>query len=363
MDNTIHIIFAGCSFSDDGNRTDKFDINILNKNNKDYVQQLGLPNTVKMHKLLALDLVNQGISNVKIHPIARGSYGNHVIADKLKQKVNELKESNPNEKIYAVIQLSAFLRRTPNNIIQNGLDINVENYPYDYMDSNIEFNNMGYRDIFIKHFKNIENISNFCKENDVENYMFFGWANVFTYDVVKYSLKNDIERLKEIVNFFPYLDTADEIEHYCAGTKEWRGVKDASGRKLYMTPGDKYGGLTEYTRERLKVGERYFFDNDPHPSTAAYNLFYNEILKKWFIETGIINDVELNEFDKNIIETILYFEYNRYMNLWNYTNNDIFVITDETYNFLNKTEFNKKNIKEFIMYLNDNHKKIIFNNK
>ena len=42
-----------------------------------------------MHKFLALDLINQNISNVKIHPIARGSYGNHVIYDKLKQKINE----------------------------------------------------------------------------------------------------------------------------------------------------------------------------------------------------------------------------------------------------------------------------------
>jgi hypothetical protein len=222
---------------------------------------------------------------------------------------------------------------------------------------------LGYRDIFVKHFENIENISNFCKENDVENYMFFGWANIFTYDVTKYGFKNDMEKLQKIVNFFPYSETNDEIEHYCAGNKELQIVKDDSGKKLYITPSDNYGGLTEYTRERLKVGERYFFDNDPHPSTAAYNLFYNEILKKWFIEKGIINDVELNEFDKNIIETILYFEYNRYINLWNYTKNDINEMQSETSKFLNKTKFNKKNIKEFIMYLNDNHKKIIFNNK
>ena len=91
MDSTIHIIFAGCSFSDDGSRDGKFDINCLDKNNPHYVQRLGLPNTVKMHKLLALDLINQNISNVKIHPIARGSYGNHVIADKLKQKINDEK--------------------------------------------------------------------------------------------------------------------------------------------------------------------------------------------------------------------------------------------------------------------------------
>ena len=189
MDNKIHIVFAGCSFSDDGSRDGKFDMNSLNKDNPHYVQRLGLPNTIKMHKFLALDLINQNISNVKIHPIARGSYGNHVIYDKLKQKINELKKVYPNEKIYAVIQLSAFLRRSPNNSVQYGVDIDIKDYPYDYMDSFTEITNLGYRDIFVKHFQNIENISNFCKENDVENYMFFGWANIFTYDVTKYGFK------------------------------------------------------------------------------------------------------------------------------------------------------------------------------
>jgi hypothetical protein len=363
MDNTIHVIFVGCSFSDDGSRDGKFDINYLNKDNPHYVQLLGLPNTIKMHKFLALDLINQNISNVKIHPIARGSYGNHVIYDKLKQKINELKNDYPNEKIYAVIQLSAFLRRSPNNSVQYGVDIDIKDYPYDYMDDAITITNLGYRDIFVKHFQNIENISNFCKENDVENYMFFGWANIFTYDVTKYGFKNEMERLQKIVNFFPYSETNDEIEHYCAGNKELQIIKDDSGKYLYITPPDNYGGLTEYTRERLKVGERYFFDKDPHPSTSAYNLFYNELLKKWFIEKNIIQDIELDTFNKNIIETVLYFEYNRYINLWNYTIDDIHKIQSETHTFLNTLEFNKKNIKEFIMYLNDNYKNIIFNNK
>ena len=363
MDKQTHIIFVGCSFSDDGRGGGKFDINSINTDNPNYLEELGLPNTIKMHKLLALDLINQNISNVKIHPIARGSYGNHVIYDKLKQKVNELKESNPNEKIYAVIQLSAFLRRSPHNSVQYGLDINIEDYPYDYMDLVTEITNLGYRDIFVKHFQNIENISNFCKENDVENYMFFGWANIFTYDVTKYGFKNEIERLQKIVNFYPYKEIDDEILHYCAGEKKLKPVKDETGKLLYVTQPDSYGGLTEYTRERLKVGERYFFDKDPHPSTAAYNLFYNELLKKWFIKNNIIKDIELNELDKKTIESVLYFEYNRFINLWNYTHEDIGEICSETLKFLNKKEFNKKNIKEFIIYLNDNRKNIIFNNK
>ena len=364
MNNKIHIIFAGCSFSDDGRHyLSNFDIDSLNKNNPNYLEHLGLPNTIKLQKFLGLDLINQNISNVEIHPIARGSYGNHVIYDKLKQKINELKESNPNEKIYAVIQLSAFLRRSPHNSVQLGLDINIEDYPYDYMDMVTEITNLEYRDIFVKHFQNIENISNFCKENDVENYMFFGWANIFTYDVTKYGFKNEIERLQKIVNFYPYKESNDEIANYCAGQKELKKVKDETGKTLYITPPDNYGGLTEYTRERLNVGERYFFDKDPHPSTAAYNLFYNELLKKWFIEKNIISDIELDEFNKKTIESVLYYEYNRYVNLFNYTHEDVGEICSETHKFLREKEFNKKNIKEFIMYLNDNSKNIILNNK
>jgi hypothetical protein len=206
------------------------------------------------------------------------------------------------------------------------------------MDALTEITNLGYREIFVKHFQNIENISNFCKENDVENYMFFGWANIFTYDVVKYNFKNEMEKLQKIVNFYPYTEINDEIRHYCAGHKELKIVKDDRGKTLYITPSDIYGGLTEYTRERLKVGERYFFDNDPHPSTAAYNLFYNDLLKKWFIEKNIIENIELDEFNKNLIETVLYFEYNRYVNLWNYTNEDINEIQSETHKFLNENE-------------------------
>jgi succinate dehydrogenase flavin-adding protein (antitoxin of CptAB toxin-antitoxin module) len=78
---------------------------------------------------------------------------------------------------------------------------------------------------------------------------------------------------------------------------------------------------------------------------------------------GIINDVELDEFNKKTIESVLYYEYNRYVNLFNYTNEDIVSICFETHKFLREKEFNKKNIKEFIIYLNDNSKNIIFNNK
>jgi hypothetical protein len=76
-----HIIFAGCSFSDEGNNEDNFNVELL-KNTISY-ETLRIPVSIKIHKYFALDLINQNkIDNVKIYTIARGSYGNHVIFDK-----------------------------------------------------------------------------------------------------------------------------------------------------------------------------------------------------------------------------------------------------------------------------------------
>ena len=96
-----HIIFAGCSFSDEGVFEDNFNVSIL-KNTISY-ETLGIPiTTIKIHKYFALDLINQNkIDDFRIYTIARGSYGNHVIFDKYnKDIINETK------KIEAVERLS-----------------------------------------------------------------------------------------------------------------------------------------------------------------------------------------------------------------------------------------------------------------
>ena len=128
-----HIIFAGCSFSDDGLRTDNFDQSQYSKNMN--LIELNYPSTVKIHQLLTFDLITQNINDVVIHTIARGSYGNHVIFDKLKNKVEEIKRMYPEPEIFAVVQLSAFAR----DGVGGTPWIDVSQYPFDYPTKNISY--------------------------------------------------------------------------------------------------------------------------------------------------------------------------------------------------------------------------------
>jgi len=336
----INIIFSGDSFSDDGSRNDIFNYKYTHIEKLDYIK-LGLPRTVKIHQLFAFDLLKQRKYNIKIHTIARGSYGNHVIATKFKNKVLEIKETNPNAKIYGIIQFSALVRQ--GYIGGNGFDVNVENYPYDYL-KNVEYINYAQeKEIFEKHFENIENLNKFCEEQDVEKYMFFGWANLFSNDIDRLLLnKNRVERLKKIVNFYKYETTYDEVEIYCSGQKPI-SIKDffSFGKnKLYMQYGDEFGGLTEYIRTKLDFGHRYNLIFDPHPSTEAYYVFYTEIIKKWFISKGILEDIEFDSYLKNLLNNVFKMEYLKFSLLPNATHEDEIIISETMYGIVyqNKIE-------------------------
>jgi hypothetical protein len=324
----LNIIIAGDSFSDDGSRNDIFNYKYTHIEELDYIK-LGLPKTIKIHQLFAFDLLKQKKYDIKIHTIARGSYGNHVIATKFKNKVLEIKETNPNAKIYGIIQFSALVRQ--GYIGGNGFDINVEDYPYDYL-KNIEFINYAQeKEIFEKHFENIENLNKFCEEQDVEKYMFFGWANIFSGDVDRLQLnKNRVERLKKIVNFYKYETTYDEVEIYCNGKKPV-SIKDffSFGKsKVYLQYGDEFGGLTEYIRTKLDFGHRYNLIFDPHPSTEAYYVFYTEIIKKWLISKGILEDIEFNLYLKNLLNNVFKMEYLKFSLLPNATYSDERIISE-----------------------------------
>jgi|688.fasta_scaffold59324_3 hypothetical protein len=324
----LNIIIAGDSFSDDGSRNDIFNYKYTHIEELDYIK-LGLPKTIKIHQLFAFDLLKQKKYDIKIHTIARGSYGNHVIATKFKNKVLEIKETNPNAKIYGIIQFSALVRQ--GYIGGNGFDINVEDYPYDYL-KNIEFINYAQeKEIFEKHFENIENLNKFCEEQDVEKYMFFGWANIFSGDVDRLQLnKNRVERLKKIVNFYKYETTYDEVEIYCNGKKPV-SIKDffSFGKsKVYLQYGDEFGGLTEYVRTKLDFGHRYNLIFDPHPSTEAYYVFYTEIIKKWLISKGILEDIEFNLYLKNLLNNVFKMEYLKFSLLPNATYSDERIISE-----------------------------------
>ena len=291
-----HIIFAGCSFSDEGVFDDNFNVELL-KNTISY-ETLRIPTTIKIHKYFAVDLINQNkIDDVKIYTIARGSYGNHVIFDKLKQKIVDIKLNYPNDKIYAIIQLSALLR--PGKKISN-IDINVNDYPYDYGAENLtDYDSI--KNIFINHISNIENINNFCKENSITNKIFFGWANLFMEDFIEYDLIHKIEILKKIVSFYKYNDADDEMKTYCAGKKPTLNSKSIFGLNTYNVSGGEFGGITEYSRDNLPIGQRYNSIFDAHPSSKSYYVYYHNIIKPWLINHKLINYNEKNIIHEEIL--------------------------------------------------------------
>lgn len=317
----IHVIFAGDSFSDDGRGDDKFDLEYLKSDDIKY-GNMCVPTTIKLHSFFAVDFVNQNKNNIIVHTLGRGSYGNHVITDVFKQKVNEIKLENPNDEIYGIIQFSAFVRYGLNNSGSNQ-DLKIKDYPYDYMNENSQ--EISEREIFVKHFENIENLNKFCLDHQVKHFMYFGWANIFSKDIKRLHLENEVSSLKKIMNFYEYKNNEDEIPHYCAGYKE---VKQSNNlflgtNKTYYITGDYFGGLSEYCRDRLEMGERYNLIFDPHPSTKAYHLFYMEIIRKFFIEDGLIEDRPLPNKIVKMIENVFKYEYIRFITLIDTNNQQI----------------------------------------
>jgi hypothetical protein len=323
----IHIIFSGDSFSDDGTRLDIYEHSLINLESVKY-QNTPLPDTIKPHHLLAYDLINDNNFNVTIHTLGRGSYGNHVIADKFKKKVLEIKNNYPNEKIYGVIQFSAFIRQ---GFKAEGVDIDLDDYPYDYLkhqgiiESDLE------KEIFEKHFENIENLNQFCIDNDVKKYMYFGWANIFTNDIERLHLEKRFKSIKNIVNFYQYKDSYDEIEHYCSGRKpaSLKNFLTFGKNKLFYSLGDDYGGLTEYTRDKLDIGHRYVMPFDPHPSTEAYYVFYTQILKKWLSENGIIQNGPMEYRIESMLKNVFKLEYLKFTMLTNAGKDNLPIIYNE----------------------------------
>ena len=315
-----HIIFAGCSFSDDGRVTDDFDNSKYGKEMSLY--DLNYPTTVKMHQLLAMDLDNQNIDDVTIHTIARGSYGNHVISDMFRKKITELKDLYPNDEFYGIIQFSGLFRAGLNIKISN---LNTKDYPYDYItDDNALKNRFDFSILYNKHIDNIFELKTFCDENSISSFFYFGWSNIFENDVVVYDLTKKMKDINQFFNFYEYNDSYDEIGFYCAGDKPVK-LKEYSylgNGNLYHVKSDKYGGLSEYGRDRLDIGKRYHLIFDPHPNSNTYYTYYNDVLKNWLNNKGIISSYPMNNYYEMLLEKIFKFEHTRFINTTNALNSD-----------------------------------------
>jgi hypothetical protein len=348
------VIFVGDSFSDDSKRRDLLNLDYLRNITYDY---LGLPSTIKPSTFFGLDVINQNKNNIKVHTLGRGSYGNHVISKSLFDKVNEIRKES-DEKIYAIIQLSALVRNGVN--IRNDIrEINIDEFPYDYIpDKNkLTYNDMS--EVFNKHFDNIENIDKFCEENNVERLIFFGWSVIYDYDIVTFGLKKKIDKIKSIVTFFPHDETYDEMEAYCTGTKLIKQTNLTPSNKMYLVHPNSFGGMTEYVRDRINVGERYHMTHDAHLSTKSNLLFYNEIIKEWLINQNILDNIEYSNLVKEKIETIIKWEKIRYDALTNSTHNNSGIIREFCFNMITKFRIDLLETEKEFKELNKKLKNII----
>lgn len=329
-----HIIFAGCSFSDDGRKDDNFDDTPYKKNMS--LLDLRFPVTIKMHQLLAFDLSTQNIGDIKIHTIARGSYGNHVIFKKLKDKIEEIETKYENNQIFAVIQLSAFARHGLKNTTEW---FQTSDYPYDYPLKELNLLDIDEVKFFYNiHLDNIIKMNEYVENKNVKSYFYFGWANIFKLDIELYGLHSKIEKIKKFVNFYQYKESYDEINNFCSGKKITNNkIKNKLFKEIYVFPPDDFGGLTEYSRDILDLGERYHLIFDPHPSSKAYFIYYTNILKKWFVENSVIEDKEFDNSYRNLLQICFDFEYDRFMSTLK-TNNTIFAEIDILSFNLVKTE-------------------------
>lgn len=283
-----HIIIVGDSFSDENRENTIFNYNDLKPTTLD---RLLTPGTLKLGTLTSLDIINQNKENdIVLHILGKGSAGNHYISEKLFDEVLKIKEEESNPDIYAIIQLSAFFRNSE-NLKNNIRDIDIEKYPYDYYDQKRILDYGDLKNNYIKHLDNILDINNFCETNNVQKIIFFGWSTIYDEDINLFKLENRIESIKKIVTFFPYDDDYDEMESYCAGNKIIKKI--INNNKLYLVKSNNFGGMTDFIRKTVPVGERYIMSYDPHLTSKSNVVFYNMIIKPWLIKNNILNDLGL----------------------------------------------------------------------
>jgi hypothetical protein len=336
-----HVIFAGCSFSDDGALSDDFDKSQYSKSMN--LNDLRYPVSVKIHQLLTFDLITQNVDDVVIHTIARGSFGNHIIFEKLKSKIYEIKENHRDAEIFAVVQLTAFAREGVKSLPW----IEISKYPYDYPTKNLNyFNFKEIKNFFEVHLDNLISMRNFLQDQDVTHNFYFGWANIFTEDIIAYDLQNKMDELKNFINFYEYTNTIDEIGVYCAGKKIVTDKinEDKIFENLYKIRPDRFGGLIEYGRDNLKLGERYHLIFDPHPSSKTYYIYYKNVLRDWFFKVGVTK--EKNEMDSHflqLLDKIFEFEYTRFISTLKTKNTDYVEIDHLSFNLIKTEKFLDKN--------------------
>lgn len=302
-----HIVVVGDSFMDVNKKTEIYPYSEFENLN---LNDLLMGGTFKIPTLISLDVFHQKLTEeITVHILGKGSAGNHYISESLFRKVDEIRSRYQEDEIFAIIQLTALFRNDV-NMSKNITEIDVEKYKHDYynLGGNLDYNIL--KENYHRQLDNIENIDLFCKKNKVTSFIFFGWSTIFDSDYEIFNLKDRIDKIKNIVTFFPYDKDLDEMENYCAGNKFSKKIE--GNKSLYEVGPNYFGGMTDYIRAFVEVGERYVMPYDPHLSSKSNVVFYEKIVKPWLISKKVIIDKNLDQFFEEEIEFIFSLEKLKY---------------------------------------------------
>lgn len=303
-DKVDNIVLAGCSFSDTGLRFPKEPILVKSINFDNELMDIGgLPGEAKNQHFIEIELNKQNKQHdIKLYNVARGSFGNHVITHKFKEKINDILEKTPSAKIVGIVQLSSLLRADSVQV-----EIDTKDFPFDYENPFLKQKIYSLETFYEKHLDNIIDLKKFCDSKNIEVLIYFGWANFYSDYFSTYpNLNYKLNKVKEIVTFIEYGEHEDECANYCAGPKniKSKSFKNIDGNEIeiYKLGADKFGGIAEYSREKLEIGNRYISWFDAHPSTAAHFIWYKDIVRPFLLKTGVLNSD--SEFPSNVEDNL-----------------------------------------------------------
>lgn len=303
-DRVDNIVLAGCSFSDTGLRFPKEPLIKKNPTFDNELMDVGaLPGEAKNQHFIEIELDKQGLrDSVQIYNVARGSFGNHVITFKFKEKVNDILSKNSNAKIIGIVQLSALLRADSVQV-----EIDTKDFPFDYENPFLKQKIYSLETFYEKHLDNIIDLKEFCESKNIPLMVYFGWANFYSNYFSTYpNLIPKLKKVKDIVTFVEYNKLEDECANYCSGPKNviskyYKSINNTE-IEIYQTDADSFGGLIEYAKEKLEIGRRYLSWFDAHPSTEAHWIWYRDFVRPFIIKNGILK--KDSEFPKNVEDNL-----------------------------------------------------------
>lgn len=297
------IDFFGCSFTEApmwemNPKLGEFDV---------LLYSMHCQSTKPVSNFLEFDLAYNNIHSYKVNNFGGGSFGNHVIKEVIKNRVNN---SNLKDGNIAIVQLSALLRNpvsfetifssqysTLTKVEKYGINefnINADNVRADYF---IEVDNM--EDYYNTHIKNIEEIVNLLDKNYSKFFIHFGW-DVSTKEFEKLWKESTI---KNFVKTWEYDYSLKNLAYFENQTRYSIVTKKCKGTM---------GGMLDYSANQLDESIRYVhITGDHHPSYFSNKIFYIDIIKPFLKEMLNLdrsyfkesNLIEFEDFLKTLLPT------------------------------------------------------------